>query len=72
MIVNTYEKNGRKAEIHQETQHYFVKLYEGNRLIKVEDLSGHSLFYAESLAENFTDRIGGFRSDVVEKAFLTE
>ena len=60
MLVSTYDKDGRLAEIHQENNHFLVKLYENGRLYETKDLSGHSIHYAESLAENFVERVGSF------------
>jgi hypothetical protein len=58
MIISRYENGNKLAEIHQENSHYLVKLYSNGRLIEVKDLSGHSIHYAESLAENFVESIG--------------
>jgi hypothetical protein len=69
MIVSIFEKNGRKSEIHHENNQFFVRLYENNILIDEQSLAGHSIHYAESLAENFVDRIGSFNTT---KQFLRD
>ena len=69
MIVSKYEKDGRKSEIHNENNLFLVRLYENNILIDEQSLAGHSIHYAESLAENFVERIGSFNTT---KQFLRD
>jgi hypothetical protein len=58
MLISTYDKDGRKAEIYRENNQFFVRLYEHGVLVNEQLLSGHSIHYAESLAENYVERIG--------------
>jgi hypothetical protein len=60
MIISSYEKDNRKSEIHREDNQFLVKLYENNVLIDTRSLTSHSIHYAESLAENFVERVGSF------------
>jgi hypothetical protein len=69
MIVSSYNKGSRQAEIHNEGNGLCVRLYERGVLIDTKELRNYSIHYAESLAENFVEEIGSFRDD---KKFLVE
>jgi hypothetical protein len=60
MVVSIFEKNGRKSEIHHENNQFLVRMYENDVLINEQSMAGHSVHYAESLAENFVERVGSF------------
>ena len=62
MLISTYEKNGRKSEIYLENNQYIVRLYENNILVDEKGLGGYGVHYAESLAENYVERIGSFNT----------
>jgi hypothetical protein len=69
MIISKYEKDGRRSEIYRENNQYLVRLYENNILIDETAMGGHGIHYAESLAENFVERVGSFNST---KQFLRD
>ena len=69
MIVSSYNKGSRQAEIHNEDNGLCVRLYERGVLVDTKELRNYSIHYAESLAENFVEEIGSFRDD---KKFLVE
>jgi len=60
MLLATYEKGIRKAEIHDNDCGYKVKLYEDNVLIDIINLPDNSIYYAEDCAENYINYIGSF------------
>jgi hypothetical protein len=62
MLINTYEKDGRKSEIYRENNQYLVRLYENGILMDERGMAGHGIHYAESLAENYIERIGSFNT----------
>jgi hypothetical protein len=60
MIISTYEKNNRKAEIHKDETDFYVKLIENDAIVDIIKLENKSIHYAESCAENYVERIGTF------------
>ena len=60
MLVDTYKIDDRKAEIHNINDQFEVKLYHDNILIEIIPLKDKSIYYAESCAENYVERIGTF------------
>ena len=60
MIVSSYSKGNRRAEIHNEGRELSVYLYENDAFLEVRELKNYSIHYAESLAENFVEEIGSF------------
>lgn len=60
MLLATYQKGIRKAEIHDIESMFKVRLYENDVLIDVISLPDKSLYYAEDCAENFINYIGSF------------
>lgn len=62
MLLSTYEKDGRRSEIYRENNQYLVRMYEGNTFVEERGLGGHGIHYAESLAENYVERIGPFNA----------
>jgi hypothetical protein len=60
MLIDTYKKDDRKAEIHNINDQFEVKLYHYNILIEIIPLKDKSIYYAESCAENYVERIGTF------------
>jgi len=71
MIIGTFEKQNRRCEIHQDGASYVVKLYEDSALVEIKTLTGYSIHYAESLAENYVDGIGSFGYND-ERTFLRD
>jgi hypothetical protein len=49
MLIDTYEKDGRRSEIYRENNQYLVRMYENNILVNEKGLAGHGIHYAESL-----------------------
>ena len=70
MIVSRYEKGNRRSDICKEDNHFVVRLYENNICVSIKELPGHSIHYAESLAENFVEQIGSFSTQ--SRQFLVE
>jgi hypothetical protein len=60
MIVSSYNKGSRQAEIHNEDNGLCVRLYERGVLVDTKELRNYSIHYAESLAENFVEHVGAF------------
>jgi hypothetical protein len=60
MIISTYEKDNRKAEIHKDETDFYVKLIENDAIVDIIKLENKSIHYAESCAENYVERIGTF------------
>jgi hypothetical protein len=60
MLVDTYKKNTRKAEIYKSENGFYVKLYENDSIVDIVKLDNKSIHYAESCAENYVERIGTF------------
>ena len=60
MLLDTYEKDNRKAEIYKDDKGFYVKLYENDSIIDIIKLEDKSVYYAESCAENYIERIGTF------------
>lgn len=60
MLLATYQKGIRKAEIHDIDSVFRVRLYENDVLVYVIDLPDKSLYYAEDCAENYINYIGSF------------
>ena len=60
MLIDTYKKDDRKAEIHNINDQFEVKLYHDNILIEIIPLKDKSIYYAISCAENYVERIGTF------------
>lgn len=60
MIISTYEKDNRKAEIHKDETDFYVKLIENDAIVDIVKLENKSIHYAESCAENYVERIGTF------------
>lgn len=60
MIVGTYSKDNRRADIHNEGKGLSVYLYENDVFLEVRELKNYSIHYAESLAENFVEHVGSF------------
>jgi len=70
MIVSSYSKGNRRADIHNEGKGLSVYLYENNAFLELRELKNYSIHYAESLAENFIEHVGSFYSE--SKQFLVE
>lgn len=70
MIVSSYSKGNRRADIHNEGKGLSVYLYENNTFLELRELKNYSIHYAESLAENFVEHVGSFYSE--GKQFLVE
>ena len=70
MIVSSYSKGNRRADIHNEGKGLSVCLYENEVFIEKRDLKNYSIHYAESLAENFVEHIGSFYGE--SKQFLVD
>jgi len=70
MVVDTYRKGNRRSDICKVDNHFVVRLYENNICVAIKELPGHSIHYAESLAENFVEQIGSFYPQ--DKQFLVE
>ncbi|CAB4170315.1 hypothetical protein UFOVP908_25 [uncultured Caudovirales phage] len=60
MIVSSYSKGNRRADIHNEGKGLSVYLYENDAFLEVRELKNYSIHYAESLAENFVEHVGAF------------
>ena len=72
LLISTFinEDTARKAEVFKDKYHYGVHLYEKEtkawgygrwKRVKTELVEGHSLNYAEDLAENYVQRWGSFK-----------
>ena len=60
MIVSTFNKGNRRAEIHNEGKGLSVYLYENEFFIEMKELKNYSIHYAEKVAEDFVEHIGNF------------
>lgn len=60
MLISTYEKDNRKAEIYKDETDYYVKLIENDTIVDIRKLENKSIHYAESCAENYVERLGSF------------
>jgi hypothetical protein len=60
MLVDTYKKDNRKAEIYKDETDFYVKLIENDAIVDIIKLENKSIHYAESCAENYVERIGTF------------
>lgn len=60
MLIETYEKDNRKAEIYKDETDYYVKLIENDAIVDIRKLENKSIHYAKSCAENYVERIGTF------------
>jgi hypothetical protein len=60
MLISTYEKDNRKAEIYKDETDYYVKLIENDAIVDIRKLENKSIHYAESCAENYVERLGSF------------
>lgn len=60
LLIAKYEKDLRKAEIHEDARGFHVKLYENNILVDTLDIQDKSLYYAEDCAENYLEHLGSF------------
>ena len=59
MIISSFynKERNRRAEIIKADNGYHVRLYTGDVLEEVRDVSTHSINYAEDCAENFVEGI---------------
>ena len=45
MIISTYEKDNRKAEIHKDETDFYVKLIENDAIVDIIKLENKSIHY---------------------------
>jgi hypothetical protein len=59
MILSSFynKQLNRRAEVIKCDNGYHVRMYTGDVLEEVRDVSDHSIFYAEDCAENFVEGI---------------
>ena len=60
MLVDTYKKDNRKAEIFKDETDFYVKLIENDAIVDIVKLENKSIHYAISCAENYVERVGTF------------
>lgn len=60
MLLSVYEKDTRKSEIHKNEQGFYVDLYDNDILVRTIYLYDKNIYYAESCAENYVERLGSF------------
>ena len=60
MLIDTYKKDNRRAEIHKDEIDFYVKLIENDQIVDIIKLDNKSMHYAESCAENYVERLGTF------------
>jgi len=60
MLIDTYKKDNRRAEIHKDEIDYYVKLIENDAIVDIVKFENKSIHYAESCAENYVERIDTF------------
>ena len=54
---HTYRRDPRCAEVHKNTNGFYVELYENNQLVETREAYKHSESWAEDIAENWVDEI---------------
>ena len=54
---HTYRRDNRYAEVHRNSNGFYVDLYENNQLKRTQEAYKHSESWAESIAENWVDGI---------------
>lgn len=60
MLLDTYKKDNRKAEVYKGDKGFYVKLIENDTIVDIINLENKSIHYAKSCAENYIERIGTF------------
>ncbi len=55
--VSEFFGNGRRAIVYLTNEGFRVSFYEGDEMISYRDCIGHSLRYAEDIAENYVEGI---------------
>ena len=55
--MHTFRRDPRYAEVHKNTNGFYVELYENNQLVETREAYKHSESWAEDIAENWVDEI---------------
>ena len=55
--LHTYTRGERTAKVFDGYEGFFVEFYVNDKLVKTQNVFGHSETYAENTAENWVDEI---------------
>ena len=55
--IHTYERDERAAKVYHNSNGFYVELWESGKLVEIRDCSEHSESWAESVAENYVDKM---------------
>ena len=55
--IHTYERDERAAKVYHNSNGFYVELWESGKLVETRDCSEHSESWAESVAENYVDKM---------------
>ena len=55
--IHTYERDERAAKVYNNSNGFYVELWESGKLVETRDCSEHSESWAESVAENYVDKM---------------
>lgn len=55
--IHTYERDERAAKVYSNSKGFYVELWESGKLVETRDCSEHSESWAESVAENYVDKM---------------
>lgn len=55
--IHTYERDERAAKVYNNSKGFYVELWESGKLVETRDCSEHSESWAESVAENYVDKM---------------
>lgn len=53
IVISEFEQDNRKAVVLKQGDGYLVEMYENGTLRKMEEITGHTLWYVEDCAENW-------------------